>query len=192
MALPDSAQITTGQRIVLADATDWPGGGSTLTGWGDDDVQLDWTSLAAGAARQSAKVDFGANWEQLFSMYVACEFATDPTAGDTIDFYMGFTDTSGANGTGLPANLGGSDAAYTGYTNGTVAESVKHMTPIGKVQCPIINDTDDVVVAEVGLFVPRKRYGVVVILNNMATAAMHTDMAESAILLAAMDYTLVD
>ena len=59
MALPDSAKLTIGTYLLVADSTDY----ADNQGFGTRTDQIDLTSLAAGAARQSAKLDFTANMD---------------------------------------------------------------------------------------------------------------------------------
>ena len=57
MALPDSLKQVNpagASRLIYADATDWPAGGTDS--WGDDDDQLDMTGLTTGQARESDKL----------------------------------------------------------------------------------------------------------------------------------------
>jgi hypothetical protein len=73
MALPDSVKYTVGTAIVLADTTDHAP--ATANNLGTRTDQIDCTSLAAGAARESNKIDFGANMDVEYVLSAAIEFA---------------------------------------------------------------------------------------------------------------------
>ena len=60
MALPDYAAISTGTAIIFADSTHSPAANYNL---GTRTIQIDCTDLAAGAARESVKFDFGVSWD---------------------------------------------------------------------------------------------------------------------------------
>lgn len=80
------------------------------------DAAITLASLGAGAWRQHVKLDLG------YSTPFPCEIevriqakpTSAPTAGGAIAYYFGFSSSATA-GTGNPANLSGSDAAYNGY-----------------------------------------------------------------------------
>lgn len=141
----------------------------------DTEVQLDLTSVADGAARQSAKVDLGANRAAAYNVRCAFEMAATPTAGDVIELYWAPSQHATA-GTGNPANVSGADAAYTGYSS-NLAASVKQLQFIGVFVCTA-QITATVQVGEVGVFSPTERYGSLVV-KNESNAAFHSDMVES-------------
>ena len=179
MALPDSAKYTVGTAIILADTTDHSPAANYNLGTRTD--QIDCTDLAAGAARQSAKFDFGANIDVEYVLASCVEWETTPeiAAGETLDFYIGYSHSATA-AVGNPANLTGSDAAYSGMTGGTLAASLKQLTFLGsQVMDNVINTDMPQVDTAVATFTPRSRYGMLVVVNSAASAALHSDMVET-------------
>ena len=179
MALPDSAKYTIGTAIILADTTDHSPAANYNLGTRTD--QIDCTDLAAGAARQSAKFDFTANMDVEYVLASCVEWETTPeiAAGETLDFYIGYSHSATA-AVGNPANLTGSDAAYSGMTGGTLAASLKQLTFLGsQVMDNVINTDMPQVDTAVATFTPRSRYGMLVVVNSAASAALHSDMVET-------------
>lgn len=176
----------TPEQIVLADhATDFnPTAANdlrvTTDGSNELDVQLDMTSVADGAARQSAKWDFGAHWAEKYLIRVAFEMAATPTVGDLIHLYFGWSHHATA-ATANPANLSGSDAAYTGYATATMSESVRQLD--GPYNFICVDDvTTTVQVGIVGVVYPPSRYGICVV-RNESNAAFHSDAVETHVVL---------
>jgi hypothetical protein len=133
------------------------------------DVQIDLTGLSAsGGGRQSDKTgDLGATRPPLYKVDACIEFESAPTTGNTVDFYWGGS-PSGTAGTGNPAALTGSDAAFT-KTVGLLGE----LKYIGSLICR----ANVICIGHVGYLVPEHRYGILVIVNNAATAFRSTATA---------------
>lgn len=159
------AKLSYGTQLLFADhATDFGAAPTTasksLIRGTPTDVQIDLTSLAAsGGARESAKFDFGATWDHIFHCKAAIEFDIAPTDGDTVDFYLGYSNSATA-GTGNPGNLTGADAAYTDSTG-----SLGQLDYIGSLTCRNATVTD-LEIGSVGTFTPKARYGILVVVNN--------------------------
>ena len=133
MPLPDSLKLVTpsaANRIIFADTTDWPAGGSDS--WGDDDDQIDLTSLGSGAARQSDKFALPTNLEEDYDVFSLLEWnsTTAPASGEVVDHYYGLSPSATA-ATANPGGLSGSDSAYTGTTNDSLDDSLKQLNYIG-------------------------------------------------------------
>lgn len=175
MALPDSAKLTIGTYLLVADSTDY----ADNQGFGTRTDQIDLTSLAAGAARQSAKLDFTANIDLEYVLGASIEFATAPAAGETIDFYLGYSN-SGTAGTNNPGGLSGSDAAYTGYSS-NLDESLKQLVYLGSMVATVQATTTVQIDTAIATFTPRARYGSLVVVNNSAADAFHSDAVEMAV-----------
>lgn len=177
-----TVQDDTPAQICFRDSTDFgPASATDLRGEGLTPTygQLDTTSLADAAARQSAKVDLGANYAQTYRVRGSFELAATPTAGDVIELYWGESAHSTA-ANGNPAGLTGSDAAYTGLDS-DLAHSVLMLTFIGVHVCT--NDPTTVIQSSiVGTFSPGNRYGMLVI-KNESGAAFHSDAVEIHIVL---------
>jgi hypothetical protein len=131
------------------------------------DVAFDCTSLANGSGRQSAKLDLGATRATLYAVKAEVEMAATPTAGKTVDYYWGPSDSSSA-ATDNPANLTGSDAAYSGYSSNLTA-SIKQLLYIGSLVLTA-QATSTVQKGYVGTFRPPTRYGILVAVNNGGSA----------------------
>lgn len=153
----------TGTTIVLADTTDHSPGASAANNLGTRTDQIDLTSLASNAARQSTKFDFGATRGLRYTMKAAIEMDVAPTAGQTVDFYLGFSHSATA-GLGNPGNLTGTDGAYSGYS-ANLADSLRHLTYIGSMPMTVQIATT-VQVAMVGEFMAQERYGILVVHND--------------------------
>jgi len=172
----------TPEQIVFADhATDFsPASAGDLRvstdGSNELDVQLDATSLSDGAARQSAKFDFGANWARAYVVRAGVELAATPTAGAVIELYMGYSQSVTA-GNGNPANLSGSDAAYTGYSS-NLADSVEQLHFIGQLVTTVQATGTVQYITMQNNFMPRGRYGILVVKNECG-AAFHSDAVET-------------
>lgn len=165
MALPDSAKYVQGTSYIFAFDTDWPA--SPTQGWSATvDAEIDLGGLTNTSARQSVKLDFGANRYPLYLMEASLEFDTDSTAGNTVDFYMGYSHSATA-ATGNPVGLTGADAAYSGYGGGTLANALAQLDFVGSFPLIASNDTDAAPqVGLVGYFTPAKRYGMLVVYNG--------------------------
>lgn len=141
----------------------------------DTQVQLSLASLADAAARQSAKVDLGANRAKEYHVRAAFELAATPTAGDVIELYWAPSQhATAANGN--PGGASGADAAYAGYS-ANLAASVLQLIYIGAFVCTA-QATATVQIAEVGVFSPPERYGSLIV-KNESNAAFHNDDVES-------------
>lgn len=136
--------------------------------------QLSLASVADTTARQSTKVDLGANRAQAYKVRAAFELNA-PTASDLIELY--WSPSPSVTGTyANAANVVGSDSAYAGYSS-NLAASVLQLDLIGVFVCTA-QVTGTVQVAEVGLFIPTERYGSLII-KNESNSAFATDDVES-------------
>jgi hypothetical protein len=144
----------------------------TTDGSFETDVQMIFASVADGAARQSAKFDFGENRATKYAIRAALEFASGLAAGDTSYIYIGYSPSVTAANKN-PGNLSGSDAAYTGYSS-NLADSLFHLELIGVIR-QTAQVTATIQVAEAGIFYPRERYASIV---YVAADDMHTDDVE--------------
>ena len=167
----------TGTPIVWADTTDFPGGG---VGGLVRTHQIDLTSLASGAARQGAKADLGATRARRFAVVTRLEYAVAPTAADLASIWLGESH-SGTAGTLNPGNLTGADAAYTGYSGGTLADSIKQLRFAGAMILENVATTT-VQYQSVGIVEDLQRY-VSPVLYNEADQALFSDAVEMLIAL---------
>ena len=168
----------TGTQICFADhATDFGGGAAktSLEQGTPTDVQIDLTSLADGAGRESAKVDLGATRAPAYSVMAAIEFAATPTSGEVVELYWAPSpDGTAANGN--PMEIDGADAAAPSGI-GTLAELVDSCLFIGNFICTD-DATGSVQSQPVGILHPPERYGILIV-KNESGAAFHSDAVES-------------
>ena len=183
MALPDSLKLTVGTPIVLADTTDHSPATNNNLGTRTD--QIDLTSVADTAARQSAQIDFGANRAPLWQLGAAFELAATPTAGEVINIYLA-PSNSGTAAVGNPGGVSGSDAAYTGYSS-NLASSLKQLMFLGSFVTTVQATGTIQVDTNIAEFVPPSRYGTIVV-ENQSGAAFHSDMVESSIVLTPIEH----
>lgn len=176
--MPTEVLIKTGTIIVLADSTDHAPAAANNLGTRTD--QIDLTSLAAGAARQSAKIDFGATRARKYNVIVAIEWATAPTAGETIDFYLAPSPSSTAANAN-PGGVSGSDSAYSGYS-ANLDDSLKQLIFIGSLVATV-QATTTVQIAQIGIFQPPERYATIVVDNSSAADNLVADAVEMSILI---------
>lgn len=170
-----------GTQILFGDhAGDYVGGtgNNKLEVGTPTEVQIACASLAAGAARQSAKVDLGATRARAYSVMMSLEMATDPVAGEMVDLFWSPSPSS----TAAVANGGGcsgADAAYAGYAASTLQEGLDNLIWIGSMNLAVMDDSDGVPQLEmIGVFSPPDRYGSLVVRNGSAADAFHADDIE--------------
>lgn len=161
MALPDSAKIIIGTPIVLADSTYSPTSTNSLGTRTDD---LDLTLLTNGTAEQSARFDFTVNIDVEYVLASAVEW-NEITAGQTIDFYMGYNNAD--NTTGWPGGIAGGEAsaAYAGYSS-NLTDSLKQLDFLGSMVATVQGSGTVQIDTSISTFTPRDRYGVMVVHNN--------------------------
>lgn len=160
--MPNTVLLKQGTDIILADTTDHSPAAANNLGTRTD--QIDLTSLAAGLYRQSAKFDLGVTRADVWAVTGAFEFSVAPTAGKNIEVWIGFSNSTTA-ATGNPGNLSGADAAYNGY--GAAAadanEAINDLDFVGSM--PVSNDIDTHI-GHLGLFLPKQRWGIIVVKNS--------------------------
>ncbi len=185
MALPDTLNFLPGTALVWADTTDYS---STLTGLART-AQIDLTSLGAAAARQGAKVDLGSEFARQHLVYVGIEMDVAPTSGDLVEFWWAGSPHATA-GNANPGGTSGSDAAYTGTTGDSLADSKLQLQPLGALICTA--DIPTVVQYQtLGFFVPKWRYGMPVVVN-LADQAFEGDAVEMFVALVPYTDQIVD
>lgn len=174
--MPTEVQLKRGTPIVWADTTDYA---STVSGLART-AQIDLTGLAAGAAREGAKVDLGANKPSSYTVAVAIEYAsgTAPESGETVEFYF-VTSPSSTAGNANPGALTGADAAYTGSAGDSLADTLATFpSPYVMV---LTADASTVVQYQVLGSIPSdtlERYIIPVVYNNADTEAFVADAVE--------------
>jgi len=125
-------------------------------------------SIAAAAARQGVKGDFGASRAENWVLRATINMDVAPVNGAGIEFYIYTSDnaTPATNNTGAAS---GADAAYVGSAGGGVAYTKFQLQYVGTM--PMTADADAVVqVWESKPFLIPQRYGGPVLVNVTAQA----------------------
>lgn len=178
MALPDTMKLVLGTVKVFSNLGEYVPTSGQPAG---TDADFDLGNLGTGGvAWQSAKLDLGsANLDAEYKMRAYIEFNSSPTAGGTVDFYTGFSSSATA-GTDNPANLAGADQVFQGYGASTAAgtEALKQLEFVGSL---IVASGIDLQVADVGWFVPKDRYMMLVAVNNTSVNVAATDAIETCV-----------
>ena len=170
--------IEVGGQWTFADhGTDFVGGaaGTSLEQAGSVDVQMDMTSVADDAARQSVQVDLGVNRPARISVDSAEEMAATPATGERIDYFW----NASPDGTAGNGNMGyttGTDVAYAGGV-ATLDEGLGQLIFIGSMIMSA-DATGTVQVQHIGILVPPERYGSLIKVNRSG-AAYHSDAVET-------------
>lgn len=175
------SNTTNGQFLFADHATDFGAAPATavnsLIVGTPTDVQLDLGSVAVDGSRQSAKFDFGATRPPLYRVDACIETASAASDGDAVDMWIGGSPSATA-GTGNPAGLTGSDAAWT-WALGAEMQLIN----IGS----LIMQASATNIGFVGFVRPTHRYGILVV-RNKGTAAFATTADEIHITLTPVEY----
>lgn len=176
MALPDSFVVSEGTQKTIKNS----GGDAAIT----------LASLANGngtstGGRQSATLDFGSTWSQWWRLETEFELAATPTAGNAINLFASWSNTTGA----AEGNTSGTDAAYTGYSN-NIDAATKQLDFLGAHICTS-QTTTTVQKAFVGIVRPKGRYMNLVV-DNRSGAAFHSTDTNQVIRLTPLADTVVD
>ena len=155
--MPTEIKQKVGTPIVFADTTDFssPSHGFTRT------AQIDLTSLANNAARQSDKVDLGATRAAAYGVRVGIEMDVAPTAGTVIEFYW----SGSASATAGTGNAGGCSGADGAYKAGEEDEWKKQLQFLGNLVLTA-DAAPAVQIQDIGILTPGDRYGQIVVLNK--------------------------
>lgn len=119
-------------------------------------------SLANAAARQGAKLDLGAFWDQVWEVLLASSCAAAPTTGNSIELYWAASSSVTAIADN-PGSTTGADAAFE-----TPAEYKFQLLFIG--QLYLSNAAGVAIQRQRFRFSPPCRYGMPVIVNSSGQA----------------------
>ncbi len=174
----NSVLIKTGNPISFADhANDFgPSTNAVIEHDTPTDVELQMASLSAAAAVNSNKVDLGIVRSPEYSVMACFEVASGAAVeGETVDLYWAPSNQA-ADAVGNPGGVDGSNGAYAGTGASSLANSLTQLVFIGSLVATLDDtaDSPDFQIAEIGTFSPGKRYGSMVVVNNL-TGAFHTD-----------------
>ena len=130
-----------------------------------DNYELDLTGLANAAARQGAKGDLGATRAAMFAVRVGVELDVDLTAAGSIFVYW----SSSPSATAATSNTGGASGSDGAYTDG-VNSHKENLEFLGTLTLPATADDDILYDAVIGVFSPKERYGMPVVINASGQA----------------------
>ena len=156
-----------------------PTGANILSSGTPTPVTFSMSSIAVDAARQSNKVDLGANRPLWLDVNVAVEYFAAVAAEGLVQFFFAPSASSVA-ANGNPGRASGADGVYTGDGGGTVDQSVLQMDQIGSL---ITTDLQGVQIAYIGGFAPRFRYGSLIAVNKSSQVVCGTNDIQSAVLM---------
>lgn len=174
MALPDFAKTLIGNEITVGVNRTYS---ITLTGL----VNGNGTSTGA---RQSQTISLGTSWAQRWRMDFEFEFAATPTAGNTVNIFGSFYNSTGA---GL-GNTSGLDAGYTGYSN-DITNSTNHLEFIGAHSC--VTAITPVIQKSSTILFPKGPY-LNLVVDNRSGAAFHSNATNMLIRLTPLDESVVE
>jgi len=167
--------------IIFAETATYVAQTNGVIGARTNQIDVD-EGVTTGLAEESEKVDLGVDHAEFFEVMCTYQLETDPTAGDTLDFYW----SNSHSATAAVGNLGfasGASGAFAGKNDMTLAETLKHLIFIGSAIVGINNDgdtNDGLQIAQVGIFPPgAQRYGSIIMHNR--TAVTMEDSVEFAI-----------
>ncbi len=169
-----------GQQLLFADVTDFPNSGAgppstavnSLIIGAPTKVQIDLTSIAATAARQSAKTAtlarIGSAWPIEWVFGACFEHVATPTAGETVELWWNAS-PSVAAATGNSGGASGSDAVYA-------VAGKNQLIFIGAMtlRANIIN-----IDSAIGTIILPYLYGSLIVVNSSPTKAFHSVMDET-------------
>jgi hypothetical protein len=180
--MASNLSITVGTTISFADhgADFSPSPNAVIEVGTPIDGQLSLASLAAAAARQSAKIDAGANRGPSYTVISCIEVASGAAvSGELVSLYWAPSGSAIA-AVGNPGGVSGVDSAYTGTAQDSLTDSLKQLVPIGS-HIATIDDTLDAVPFQIAVvnshFWLPLRYGSLIVVNNL-TGSLHTDDIE--------------
>jgi hypothetical protein len=159
--MPTEILVKSGTPVVFADTTDYVSTGSNYT----RTAQIDLTSLASGAARQSDKVDLGSPRAAKYAIFVGVELDVAPTPPVMIEFYWSASNSATA-GVGNDGGASGADGAYHA---GEEAEWKAQLLHLGNLSLTADAATT-VQRGFIGWFVPPNRYGSLIVVNGSGQA----------------------
>lgn len=172
-ALPDTIYLVDGTPIIVADcAGDYAGDLGSCTD------QLSLAGVGGGEARQSDKLDFGADRAEIWVLHSSIEFAAAPTTGSGVAYFIGYSLCPTA-GTGNSGGTSGVDSAYTGTEDDNLSNSLKQLERLGSVFATSDaagSSADAIQFVGARGFTTVARYGNLVVVNNTGVAFNSDDI----------------
>lgn len=175
-------EVGTPQISFATHASLSPAAGNVMELGTPTDVEMSLLNLADTAAVQSAKFALPANRAPRYALKACLEWqVAAPTTALTVEFYIGWSDQSGAT-VGNSGYLTGSDGAYTG-TPATLVEGLSQLDFIG---VQVATADIEFQISTIGIFVPLARYGSLVIRNLAGQTLCDTDIIDTNIVFTPM------
>jgi len=169
--------VKQGGEIIIGDSDCNGTAGVGLTGVEDTDFTfLNFLDATAG---QSVKFSFSTPWGTRWRVVAAMEFDAAPTAGLTVDFYIGYSDSATA-GNENPGNLSGAAGLYQGY-GADAASGVEALPQLHFIGSMVLTADADVQIAEIGVISPLADNACLVIDNNSGQTIADTDGIETSV-----------
>ncbi len=146
------------------------------------DIQLDLTSLATLAGRESAKVNLGSVRAARYSVMATLEFAVAPVTGALVEFHWAPSPNSSAPN-GNPMDIDGVDGvAPSGFS--TLDELIAVCQFIG-VFTVSADATTQVQTGHIGIFSPAFQHGMLIVVNK-TLQSMGADAIEMVVVMEAL------
>ncbi len=177
--IKDAASATPKQISFAIHASYSPGTDQVIEIGTPTEVELDLLDLLDTAAEQSAIADLGAVRAKSYVVTCCIEYAVAaPTTGTLVEFYWAATGQSAA-AVGNPGYTTGAVGAYTG-TPATLAEGIAQLKFLGEL---VVSADIEFQIADIGVFSPTHRYGMLIVKNETGQTICDTDIIESAVVL---------
>ena len=143
------------------------------------DVEMSFLDLLNGAAVQSTKADLGAVRASRYVVTCCLEYQVSaPTTNTLVEFYWSASGQSAA-GVGNAGYATGADGAYTG-TPATLVEGIAQLQFLGTL---VVSADIEFQIADIGVFSPKHRYGILIVKNETGQTIADTDIVETAVVL---------
>ncbi len=170
--------VKAGSSIIVGDSDCNPTAGLGLAG--TETINCDFLNFLTATWLSTAKMSFATPWGRLWRVVAGFEFDAAPTAGKTVNFFIGYSNSATAANNN-PANLSGASLnPYVGYgaAAADALEASKQLIPIGSLVCTA---DADVQIGEVGLIAPTAERAMIVMFNDSGQTIADTDGVETSI-----------
>ena len=158
-------------------------GTQLAVGSGSPTIAMNTRNISSGAARQSAKYDLGAGpWPAEFAVRAQNILGAAAAVGARVDYYVGWSN-SGTAATDNSGGCSGADAAYSGQSGGTIAQSVIQLQSIGS----LVFDANIACDMQLRSFEPKARYMYFVMVNNTAQTTTNVNDTDNILTLTPMN-----
>jgi hypothetical protein len=157
MTLPDFLKLAAGAAIV------WGEPGATVFGLAVTHA-MSVDGLANGAGRNGVFADLGVNWDLAYSIWIAAETGSAPTAGALVEAFLAGSHSSSV----WPGKATGTDAAYSATPSVAANKALLGADDLFTLQATA--ETNSVLTANVRIFQPKCRFIAPVYINSLGVA----------------------